>query len=248
MFGEATVLVNGSRARDGFEALADLDANQDGTIDSWDDAFSSLKIWRDANSDGITDAGELLTLTEHEIVSLNLAYRESDRVDNGNELRLVSDYTKTDGHRYEMVDVWLVTDYSIVISESEPVSTVVENSTNTDDQNYFEVSQLEFDEPYSQEAMELALDYYLEEQDTSEFSEFAGVLNVNNSNEATEIYIDDATIEIVNIATSDNEEPAVTYDSSQQTDEEAYSNLVINLLLSETSHHDELLNLEINKV
>ena len=100
MFGEATVLVNGSRARDGFEALADLDANQDGTIDSWDDAFSSLKIWRDANSDGITDAGELLTLTEHEIVSLNLAYRESDRVDNGNELRLVSDYTKTDGHPF----------------------------------------------------------------------------------------------------------------------------------------------------
>jgi len=147
-----------------------------------------------------------------------------------------------------MVDVWLVTDYSIVISESEPVSTVVENSTNTDDQNYFEVSQLEFDEPYSQEAMELALGYYLEEQDTSEFSQFASVLNVNNSNEATEIYIDDATIEIVNIATSDNEESTVTYDSRQQTDEEAYSNLVINLLLSETSHHDELLNLEINKV
>ncbi|NBQ22402.1 MAG: hypothetical protein EBU30_12345, partial [Synechococcaceae bacterium WB6_3B_236] len=80
MFGEATVLANGERAQDGFEALSDLDTNQDGLIDSQDQAFNSLAIWRDANTDGFTDAGELLTLTQNDIASLNLSYSESDRV------------------------------------------------------------------------------------------------------------------------------------------------------------------------
>ena len=109
MFGEATVLANGERAQDGFEALSDLDTNQDAVVDNQDEAFNSLAIWRDANTDGVTDAGELLTLAQHGIESLNLSYTESDRVDNGNQLRLVSNFTKTDGSQHEMVDVWLAT-------------------------------------------------------------------------------------------------------------------------------------------
>ena len=109
MFGEATVLANGERAQDGFEALSDLDTNQDAVVDNQDEAFNSLAIWRDANTDGVTDAGELLTLAQHGIESLNLSYAESDRVDNGNQLRLVSNFTKTDGSQHEMVDVWLAT-------------------------------------------------------------------------------------------------------------------------------------------
>ena len=109
MFGEATVLANGERAQDGFEALSDLDTNQDAVVDNQDEAFNSLAIWRDANTDGVTDAGELLTLAQHGIESLNLSYTESDRVDNGNQLRLVSSFTKTDGSQHEMVDVWLAT-------------------------------------------------------------------------------------------------------------------------------------------
>ena len=161
MFGEATVLANGERAQDGFEALSDLDTNQDGLIDSQDEAFSSLAIWRDANTDGLTNAGELLTLAQHDIASLNLSYSESDRVDNGNQLRLVSNYTTTDGTSYEMVDVWLTTNYQTNMSETSAVPAVLEKLTDTEGQDHFEVSQLVFHEQYSQRAMESALDLSL---------------------------------------------------------------------------------------
>ena len=171
-----------------------------------------------------------------------------------------------------MVDVWLTTDYSIVIPESEPVSTVVENSTNTDDQHYFEISQLEFDEPYSQEAMESALNYYIREQSTPELPAMASVPYANDSENLTEldddevlseISVSDETVksepspaesgvesisEATSVTTSIDAEPTVSYDPIQEADEEAVSAFVLDLLLSEAPHHDELLNLELNKV
>jgi hypothetical protein len=270
MFGEATVLVNGERAQDGFEALSDLDTNQDGLIDSQDQAFNSLAIWRDANTDGETDAGELLTLAQNDIASLNLSYTESDRVDNGNQLRLVSNYTTTDGTSYEMVDVWLTTNYQTNMAETPAVPAVLEKLTDTAGQDNFEVSQLVFHEQYSQRAMESALDYYLDEQDASELSQaifeihggdstkpsevrLAGLLQ-NYANDETDQdqlsftgFSDSATIETRNIMTSSNKEFAYTYVSDQQIDKNVYTGLLIDLGLSATPNHDEILHLEIKK-
>jgi Ca2+-binding EF-hand superfamily protein len=53
------LLNNGNKAANGFEALKDLDTNNDGKVDSQDSNFSSLKIWQDKNSDGKLDKGEL---------------------------------------------------------------------------------------------------------------------------------------------------------------------------------------------
>ncbi|MGS7842664.1 calcium-binding protein [Stenotrophomonas forensis] len=64
LFGDQTRLANGQRAANGFQALAALDDNADGRIDLNDASFASLSVWRDANGNGITDAGELLTLQE----------------------------------------------------------------------------------------------------------------------------------------------------------------------------------------
>jgi hypothetical protein len=54
LFGNETILNNGSKASNGFQALSELDDNKDGKIDSSDAAFSQLKIWKDVNSDGIS--------------------------------------------------------------------------------------------------------------------------------------------------------------------------------------------------
>jgi len=270
MFGEATVLANGERAQDGFEALTDLDTNQDGLIDSQDQAFNSLAIWRDANTDGVTNAGELLTLAQHDIASLNLSYSESDRMDNGNQLRLVSNYTTTDGTSYEMVDVWLTTNYQTNMSETPAAPAVLEKLTDTEGQDDFEVSQLVFHEQYSQRAMESALDYYLDQQDASELSQaifeihggdstkpsevrLAGLLQ-NYANDETDQdqlnftgFSDSATIETRNIMTSSNKEFAYTYVSDQQIDKNVYTGLLIDLGLNTTPNHDEILHLEIKK-
>jgi len=106
LFGGATQLANGQRAGDGFRALAELDSNGDGRIDAKDAAFGELKLWVDANNDGLTDAGELRGLADFGVVSLNLDFAKGSEMDNGNLLGLVSDYSRDDGSQGAMVDVW----------------------------------------------------------------------------------------------------------------------------------------------
>jgi VCBS repeat-containing protein len=59
-------------ARDGFEALRPLDSNQDGVINSSDNAFNQLQVWQDLDQDGISDAGELRSLASLGITQIKL--------------------------------------------------------------------------------------------------------------------------------------------------------------------------------
>jgi len=52
LFGDQTILSNGQRAANGFQALSDLDSNKDGKIDSNDTDFANLKVWKDTDGDG----------------------------------------------------------------------------------------------------------------------------------------------------------------------------------------------------
>ena len=72
LFGDQTILANGNKAANGFAALAELDKNRDGKIDANDAAWSELRVWLD-NGNGITEAGELKTLDELGIKSLNMS-------------------------------------------------------------------------------------------------------------------------------------------------------------------------------
>ena len=59
------------------EAVAEVfDSNQDGVLDAQDDQFDQFAVWQDANSDGITDEGELQTLSELGIDSIDLNYSD----------------------------------------------------------------------------------------------------------------------------------------------------------------------------
>ena len=107
LFGNNTILGNGQKAVNGFAALAELDSNRDGKIDANDAAFSELRIWRDVNSDGRMDEGELFTLEELGIQSLNLSYSTQNLTDeNGNRHLQVGSYTMVDGTVHAMTDVW----------------------------------------------------------------------------------------------------------------------------------------------
>lgn len=44
LFGDSTLLSNGSTARHGYEALAEFDGNGDGIINADDETFSRLKL------------------------------------------------------------------------------------------------------------------------------------------------------------------------------------------------------------
>jgi hypothetical protein len=124
LFGSGTSLSDGTKAVDGFQALSQLDTNHDGVIDSIDAQFADLSVWVDSNSNGVTDAGELKSLTDIGVKSLNLNSIVSSSMDNGNLIGLVSSYTTTDGQTRELADVWLAT-------SSSPLSTAVSNLTST---------------------------------------------------------------------------------------------------------------------
>ncbi|SMB26121.1 protein of unknown function [Sterolibacterium denitrificans] len=116
LFGSETLLENGSKAANGFEALTELDVNADRVIDANDVAFSELRVWKDTNSNGHTDTGELLTLAEVGVQSINLTYTNSSYVDaQGNAHKQVGSYTTTDGQTHTATDVWVKTDtiYSV---------------------------------------------------------------------------------------------------------------------------------------
>ncbi|RXJ71850.1 hypothetical protein CS022_19500 [Veronia nyctiphanis] len=82
------------------------DTNADGKIDIHDAIYEKLNIWVDSNVDGITNEGELKTLAELDIASINLTSISSDETDNGNLLSLMGSYTSKDGEVHEYADVW----------------------------------------------------------------------------------------------------------------------------------------------
>lgn len=103
LFGDNTILKNGSLATDGLQALADLDSNADHKIDSADAAFSQLKVWKDVNSDGISTSNELHTLSELNIKSLNTTYTTTNITDpSGNIQTHAATYETTDGMIHQM--------------------------------------------------------------------------------------------------------------------------------------------------
>jgi hypothetical protein len=106
LFGSSTELLNGDTANDGFQALAALDSNADGRIDQADEAYASLRVWVDANSDGVSAAGELYGLAQAGVRSISLAAEASTRRDQGNIVGLVASFERTDGESAEIADVW----------------------------------------------------------------------------------------------------------------------------------------------
>lgn len=74
VFGDFFVLENGQRARNGFEALSQFDSNNDGLIDENDASFDDLLLWIDSNGNGISEEGELSSLSSHNIKSISLDY------------------------------------------------------------------------------------------------------------------------------------------------------------------------------
>jgi len=91
----------------GFERLRDFDSNHDGVVNPMDDIWPHLQLWLDANRNGVTDAGELTTVNESQIVEFSLDYHRTGRRDqSGNFFRYEALVTFAGGKREPYYDVY----------------------------------------------------------------------------------------------------------------------------------------------
>ena len=96
----------GDEDTSGFAALAVFDANSDGLITRDDPIFRELRIWRDINSDGKTDARELRPVAGYDIVSFDLNFNTVNFDAQGNQIHERSVFTRSDNTSGELIDVW----------------------------------------------------------------------------------------------------------------------------------------------
>jgi len=96
LFGVDTVLANGQQAPDGFSALRDLDSNADGLFNAQDAQFTNVRVWRDLNQDGLSQANELTTLDQQGITGISLTAQAVNQMQpDGNVVALTSTYTQS---------------------------------------------------------------------------------------------------------------------------------------------------------
>ena len=97
LFGVDTVKSDGKKASDGFDALSDLDSNQDGVFDAKDTRFKDVRVWRDLNQDGVSQSKELSTLSANNIRSISLSKTsKTTNLGNGNTQTATATFTRTD--------------------------------------------------------------------------------------------------------------------------------------------------------
>ncbi len=112
-------------ARTDLEGLSAFDSNDDNIFDAQDARFGEFLVWQDANEDGISDAGELLSLPDAGIASIALVGTQQQQSDEGNIGILgTSTFTRTDGTAAAVGDVALRWERI-----SEPVVTQFPSST-----------------------------------------------------------------------------------------------------------------------
>lgn len=134
LFGMATQLASGDRAGDGYAALRALDSNHDDRLTAADAHFSELKVWIDADTDGVADAGELKSLADLGIVSMDLTTQTGSQGDNGNVIALSSSYETADGQTHQMADVWFAKEAAPDVTDCQgPIATDCQGPTTVAD-------------------------------------------------------------------------------------------------------------------
>jgi hypothetical protein len=97
------------------EGLKHFDSNQDGSFDTKDAAWTSFKVWVDANQNGVSDAGELRSLDAADVAAIELKEQRHDKTLGVNVHQGTGRYTTKDGTTRTAVSVALGVDWAKVI-------------------------------------------------------------------------------------------------------------------------------------
>ncbi|MCO5109320.1 MAG: hypothetical protein M9929_00565 [Burkholderiaceae bacterium] len=138
LFGDETLLADGTKAAHGFAALAELDvggaANAtggagDGVFDAKDAQYTSVRIWRDLNQDGISQANELQTLVEAGIASIKLDSTKTETNYGDAQLVQSGSFTRADGSEGQAGSFILAQNNAVTTHAPIAISTQEEEAT-----------------------------------------------------------------------------------------------------------------------
>ncbi len=101
-------ITNDSELIGGFGALQQLDSNGDGVLNASDAAWNQLRVWVDAAGTAQFQSGELVTLDQLGITSINLNATMTDQSNNGNIILDQSTFTTVGGGTGDIAGVGLV--------------------------------------------------------------------------------------------------------------------------------------------
>ena len=121
---------------DSVAALKSLDSNGDGMLNAGDDDFASLQVWRDANSNGVSDAGELMSLADLGITGFALDTEPADILIDGQQVIATGEFRRDDGTRGDYVAVGFMTvdaaEHTPPTDDTEPPATDYFGTLNSD--------------------------------------------------------------------------------------------------------------------
>jgi Ca2+-binding RTX toxin-like protein len=117
------------------EGLAAFDTDHNGELDPGDAHWNDFRIWTDTNGDGISEPGELETLAQAGITSINLDETLTGNTPNGsgNVIEGTATFTRSNGTTGAVgdVDFGLVPVSSIVSNVSGPLSAAAISTNQT---------------------------------------------------------------------------------------------------------------------
>jgi hypothetical protein len=95
----------GGHYASGLAALASLDSNHDGVINSADRDFAKLVVWQDADHNGVSGAGELHSLTDLGITEISLDAKSGPTYIDGQLVSANGTFTYADGTKGSFAEV-----------------------------------------------------------------------------------------------------------------------------------------------
>ena len=119
LFGDRTLLEDGTTATSGYQALQQFDANGDNTINKNDNIYNELKIWIDKNGDGISQVHELYSLEQLGIQEIKFDQQEINMELEDGSIKASQGTSIINGVEVETSEIWLNLNNNLHINRAE---------------------------------------------------------------------------------------------------------------------------------